>query len=185
MMNRRSGQHLLLVLTALFWVPTVQAEEPPPVKVLLIATKTDHPWGSHMYMFDSQVLASCLNQTPGVEATVSLDWPKDPKMLVGVKSIVCFSRPGGELVLDPGRRPQFEKLMKEGVGYVAIHWATGIGYSKFAEDPEFTINEFLTFIFFLKFFSKFIVLSDIVICFERMTFIPSSKSCLLKGSFNN
>jgi type 1 glutamine amidotransferase len=135
MMNRRSGQHLLWVLTVLLWIPTVQAADKTPVKILLIATKTDHPWGSHMYMFDSQVLASCLNQTPGVQATVSLDWPQDPKMLAGVKSIVCFSRPAGEIVLDPGRRAQFEKLMKEGVGYMAIHWATGIGYSKFAEDP--------------------------------------------------
>ena len=72
-MSKRSGFGFLVVLMLLFSVPVVQAEDKGPVKILLIATKTDHPWGSHMYMFDSQVLASCLNQTPGVEATVSLD----------------------------------------------------------------------------------------------------------------
>ena len=113
----------------------IQAAEKQPVKILLIATKIDHPWGSHMYQFDARLLATCLNQTPGVHATVSMGWPTDPRVLEGIKSIVFYSRPAGEIVLDPSRRAQFEKLMAQGVGYVAIHWATGIGYSKFAETP--------------------------------------------------
>jgi len=133
-MNRRRSWQMLIVFFTLPWVPAVQAEEKVPVKILLIATKKDHPWGSHMYQFDSQLLASCLNQTPGVEATVSMNWPTNPQTLEGVRSIVFFSRPAGEIVLNSDKRPQFEKLMAQGVGYVAIHWATGIGYSKFAED---------------------------------------------------
>jgi len=129
------SRSLWTILLLLACVPVIQAAEKAPVKILLIATKTDHPWGSHMYQFDARLLAACLNQTPGVQASVSMDWPTDPRALEGIKSIVFYSRPAGEIVLDPQRRIQFEKMMAQGVGYAAIHWATGIGYSKFAETP--------------------------------------------------
>jgi type 1 glutamine amidotransferase len=67
---------------------------------------------------------------------VSLDWPKSPSALKGASSIVFYSRPAGEIVLSPEVRPQFEELMAAGAGFVAIHWATGIGYSKLADSEE-------------------------------------------------
>ena len=70
------------------------------------------------------MLAQCLRLTPGVEAVVVEDWPRDPAALEGVKSIVFYSRPAGDIVLSKGHREQFEKLLANGVGYVAIHWAT-------------------------------------------------------------
>jgi cytochrome c len=95
-------------------------------KILLIPTRLDHPYASHMYAHECRVLAKCLNQTPGVEATVSpdFDWPKDVNLLKEVKAIVYYSRPAGDIVLDPVRREQVQKLFKAGVGYAAIHWAT-------------------------------------------------------------
>ena len=39
-------------------------------------------------------------------------------------------------MLHPDRREQFLKLMNDGVGLVAIHWSTGVGYSPLADDPE-------------------------------------------------
>ena len=104
-------------------------------RILLVATPPDHPHGSHMYEFDCGTLAACLNQTDGVQATQTLNWPPDPKLLEGVKSIVFYSSPVGEKVLHPDHRAQFLKLMNDGVGLVAIHWSTGVGYSPLADDP--------------------------------------------------
>ena len=33
--------------------------------------KRDHPFGTHMYPHECKLLAKCLNQNPGVKATVS------------------------------------------------------------------------------------------------------------------
>jgi type 1 glutamine amidotransferase len=120
-------QRILLILSAtlLAFVPGLVSGEPPHTKILLIGTQPDHPYASHMYMFECTLLAKCLEQTPGVETVVSLDWPQDPRILEDVKSIVFYSRPAGDIVLAPQNRDAFLKLMSNGVGYVAIHWATG------------------------------------------------------------
>jgi hypothetical protein len=39
--------------------------------VLLVGHKLDHPFGTHMYPHECKLLAKCLNQNPGVKATVS------------------------------------------------------------------------------------------------------------------
>lgn len=94
-------------------------------KILLIYTDLDHAWGSHMYQLGCQLLGKCLEQTEGVEVVVSHGWPTDPEVLDGVRSIVCYTRPAGEVVLVPPAREAFRQLMAKGVGFVALHWATG------------------------------------------------------------
>ena len=96
------------------------------VKIVLIHTQPDHPWGTHMYEQECRLLAKCLNQNPGVEAVVSKDrdWPEDPGVLSGAKAIVFYSRPAGDIVLGEAHRTEFEKLMQAGVGYAALHWGT-------------------------------------------------------------
>src|SRR5438105_7447516 len=96
-------------------------------KILLIGHQHDHPAGSHMYLETCAVLAKCLAQTPGVEAVVSDGWPKDPNALKNVRSIVFYSSHGGDILLAPDHRAQAEQMMRDGVGLVAIHWATGAG----------------------------------------------------------
>jgi type 1 glutamine amidotransferase len=76
-------------------------------------------------MFECELLAKCLRQTPGIKAEVSLGWPEDPKRLENLSAIVFYSSPAGDVVLNPVRRPTFEKILKSGTGYAAIHWATG------------------------------------------------------------
>jgi type 1 glutamine amidotransferase len=94
-------------------------------RILLVYTRPDHAHGTHMYEFECRLLARCLRQTRGVEPVVALDWPEDGKALEGVKSIVYYSRPAGDIVLSAKNREAFLKLMKDGVGFVAIHWGTG------------------------------------------------------------
>src|SRR3954451_10167186 len=92
------------------------------VKVLLIGKDRDHPFQTHEYMVECELLARCLRQTPGVEAVVSNGWPTDPKILDGVSTIVFYTQKGGNVLFGAEARRQAEDLLKNGVGLVAIHW---------------------------------------------------------------
>lgn len=94
-------------------------------RILLIGRDNDHPYATHEYMFDCNLLAKCLKQTPGIETIVSNGWPKDPDALKGVKAIVFYTRNGGNVLFDPFNKAQADKLLKNGVGLTAIHWGTG------------------------------------------------------------
>ncbi len=111
----------------LFLSSSLSADEGTPkrIKILLIGHQPDHPFGSHMYLHECGLLAKCLKQTPGVETVVSDRWPKDQRVLDGVHAIVCYSSPGANLLLQGPHSTQAEKLLAGGVGYTAIHWATG------------------------------------------------------------
>lgn len=102
-----------------------------PTRVLLIGHQLDHPWGTHMYLHTLDVLARCLRQTDGVETIVSDRWPRDPKQLEGVKTIVVYSGPAAELLLEGPHRAEVDRLMKQGVGLVTIHWASSIQQANF------------------------------------------------------
>src|SRR5687768_7807026 len=117
---------LFVFICVYLWLPMsyARAGETPAKKILLIYTQPDHPHGSHMYEHECRLLAKCLEQTDGIEAAVSSGWPADPKMLEGVGCIAFYSRPAGEIVLSDANRERFLELMRRGVGYVAIHWAT-------------------------------------------------------------
>lgn len=93
-------------------------------KILLLATPADHAYGTHMYREGCELMAKCLRQTSGVEAVVHTGWPSDPKMVEGVSAIAVYSAPG-DFVLRGPHRQQFEKLMRQGVGFSAVHWGTG------------------------------------------------------------
>lgn len=95
-------------------------------KILLIGKKPDHPHGTHMYVHTSEVLAKCLQKTPGVEAVVSQGWPTDPQTLKDVKTIVLYSSPGAEYLIDGPGSGQLHQMMQKGVGLVTIHWASSV-----------------------------------------------------------
>lgn len=95
-------------------------------KVLLIGKAPDHPYGSHMYLHTCRMLAKCLKQTANTETVVSNGWPQDQKFLKDVKTIVVYTSPAAELLLDSPHRDQVQKLLNNGVGLVTIHWASSI-----------------------------------------------------------
>ncbi len=102
----------LLRMLLLFAAPAlVVADE--PTRILLVSTPPDHPWASHMYEFECDVLARCLRQTPGVEATTAAGWPVPPAQLEETDALVCYSRPAGELLLQPDHRHLFVDLMEQ------------------------------------------------------------------------
>lgn len=95
-------------------------------RILLLGKERDHPFGTHEYMTDCEILAKCLQQTPGVEAIVSNGWPKDAGLVKDVKAIVLHTRNGGDVLFNnPFIRKQVDELLAKGVGITAIHWSTG------------------------------------------------------------
>ncbi|MEO2049734.1 MAG: ThuA domain-containing protein [Pirellulales bacterium] len=101
------------------------AEETSPKKIVLIGQGPDHPYRTHCYLPNCELLASCLRQTSGIEAIVSRGWPEDEKILNGVDAIVLHVRQGGNIFFHPLNRKRALELLEEGVGLVAIHWGTG------------------------------------------------------------
>jgi type 1 glutamine amidotransferase len=95
-------------------------------RILLIGTPPDHPHGTHMYIHECGLLAKCLEQSPGVDAVVSLGWPADEVLVDAANAIVLYSSPGAEIVLRGNHADRFRALMQKGVGLTAIHWSTGI-----------------------------------------------------------
>ena len=61
-----------------------------------------------------------------METVVSDGWPQDAAVLEGVSTIVVYTAPAAEFLLDAPHRDQVAKLMKQGVGLVTIHWASSV-----------------------------------------------------------
>lgn len=123
---------LLALCLALAMVSRSEAADrsPAPAKALLIGKQPDHPYGSHMYLHSCRMLAECLRLN-GMETVVSDGWPKDAAALEGVKTIVVYTTPAAELLLDGPHRAEVDRLMKSGVGLVTIHWASSVHQENF------------------------------------------------------
>jgi type 1 glutamine amidotransferase len=93
--------------------------------VLLIGKQPDHPYGSHMYLHTAKMLGECARLN-GLAPVVSDGWPKDPAMLKEVKTIVVYTSPAAEILLDGDHRDDFDRAMKQKVGLVTIHWASTV-----------------------------------------------------------
>lgn len=117
---------LAAVVCFAFFLQPLPAQAPAKTRILFIGADPDHPYGSHMYMHTCGVLAKCVEQTPGVEAVISKGWPKDAKSLEGVKTIVVYSSPGAEFLLNGPSRDEVEATLSKGVGLVTIHWGSAI-----------------------------------------------------------
>ena len=117
-----------VILALHFWTPS-PAEE----LVLLVSSEPDHPHATHMYAFECDLLASCLNQHEGVKAEHVRGWPPRSTQLAAAKTVVFYSNPAGSVLLQDAYRDAFDQRIKAGVGFVAIHWGTGVGYDKISE----------------------------------------------------
>jgi type 1 glutamine amidotransferase len=123
-------KHNLKTILALFICSATAfvaaADEPAAkAKVLLIGKQPDHAYGSHMYLHTCQVLGECLKLN-GLDSIVSDGWPKDPELLKGVKTVVVYTSPAAELLLDGPQRTEVERTLNSGVGLVTVHWASSV-----------------------------------------------------------
>ncbi len=127
-MTTTFGRFALIVALSVvaFASPSACAEQNTTAKILLIGKAPDHPWGTHMYLHTNAMLAKCLQKIDGVETVVSEGWPQDPETLQGVKTIVVYSSPAAEFLLDGPGGSRLDEMMRDGVGLVTIHWASSV-----------------------------------------------------------
>ena len=140
------GRRLLVAsLSVLVCLAAVRAQEPvarggggAPVagqagaqgakrKVVFVAGRRSHAYGSHDHWPGALLLSTWLNENhPQLEAVVTRDgWPADPKVFDGVSAIVIYSDGGrGHPVVR--NLPQLEEMMKRGVGLVLLHYAVEV-----------------------------------------------------------
>lgn len=116
-------RYLLTLAVVLVLSTPLSAAE--PVKIVFLGQKPDHPYASHMYLFEANLLAKCARQTAGVTTEVSEGWPTDPKVLEGARAVVLYTSSGAEFLFGGKHSEQVEELAKRGVGFVAVHWSTG------------------------------------------------------------
>ena len=120
------GFMLLETMLGLILSHHLSAAEIEKAKVLLVGKQPDHPHGTHMYMHTSNLLAKCLQKTGQIETVISQGWPQDPERLKDVKTIVLYSSPGAEFLLDGSGANEVHQMLRDGVGLVTIHWASSL-----------------------------------------------------------
>ena len=122
-MRNRFSLSTVLVLSLLILAEPSGAAQ--PTRIVLIGHEPDHPYRTHCYLPDCELLAKCLRQTEGIEATVLRGWPSDTAILDEADAVVLHVRMGGDLLFHPAHRGHAKKLLDRGIGLTALHWSTG------------------------------------------------------------
>ncbi|MEO6220126.1 MAG: ThuA domain-containing protein [Ginsengibacter sp.] len=96
-------------------------------KIVFIAGPASHGSGEHEYRGGCRLLAKLLNENAhNVEAVVyDGKWPDEPTAFDDAKTIVIYAD-GGEGHMIIPHMQEMEKLMKNGVGLVLLHYAVEI-----------------------------------------------------------
>ena len=126
---------LLAVMGLLFSSVELNAAEPTPKKIVLIAGPiTGHGKHTHEYEKSVILLKHLLDTSPSTKGKVAVEthfkgWPADEKTLDDAATIVMISDGGDRNATDHplyvGERFQtLERQMKRGCGFVQFHWTT-------------------------------------------------------------
>ncbi len=96
-------------------------------KVVFVAGRRSHAYGSHDHWPGSLLLSKWLNENhPQIDAVVMRDgWPADPKAFDGAAAIVVYAD-GGRGHPFVGHLPEVDAMMKRGVGLVLLHYAVEV-----------------------------------------------------------
>jgi len=108
-----------------------QKQQGDKKKIVLIAGRRSHGYGSHEHNAGCLLLAKCLEQNvPNLETVVYRNgWPKEEGALEGADAIVIFCDGGGGHVVNPHLQ-EVDKLMKQGVGLACLHYGVEVPKGK-------------------------------------------------------
>ena len=100
-------------------------------KIVFIAGRRSHGYGSHEHKAGCLLLAKALNENvKGVKAIVYADgWPKDAAVLDDAAVVVMYGDGGGQHMVN-AHLEQVNALAKKGVGLVCIHYAVEVPKGK-------------------------------------------------------
>ncbi len=100
-------------------------------KIVLIAGKKSHGYGSHEHRAGCMLLAEALNNSGlNLEATVVTEgWPKDSSLLQDADSIVIYCDGGSRHPYNE-HLEELNKLAEQGVGMVNIHYGVEVPKGK-------------------------------------------------------
>lgn len=100
-------------------------------KVVLIAGRKSHGYGSHEHRAGSMILARALNESglPIKAEVVTEGWPKDESVLDDADAIVIYADGGGGHPFN-NHIEKINSLTEKGVGVVAIHYGVEVPKGK-------------------------------------------------------
>lgn len=95
-------------------------------KILFLAGRDSHGWGTHQHFGGTMILAKGLrNSALPVEVKVIREWPDDNE-LFQQDALVIYADGWGAHPAN-GKLDSLKKFMDQGGGLTVIHWATGLG----------------------------------------------------------
>lgn len=126
-------KHFLILSAFIFLFSCSDSKQPTEAvkivkkKIVLIPGKDSHGIGEHEHLGGCQLLAKMLNENVSeVEAIVTEQgWPKDTTVLENASAILMYSD-GGEGHMVIPHMAHIDRLMKQGVGLVNLHYAVEI-----------------------------------------------------------
>lgn len=93
-------------------------------KIILVAGRPSHGPGEHEHRAGCLLFQKCLENTPGITVVVVTNgWPEDVNLFNGAAAIVVYADGGGgHPFANPERLKLLDGLMKQGVGFGAVHY---------------------------------------------------------------
>lgn len=102
-------------------------------KIYLLAGGPSHGFGAHDHLSGCHLLASRLNQVPGVEASVIQGWPDEKGKLDDAAAVVMYCDGGGGHMAIPHMK-ELNALHDKGIGIGCIHYAVEVPNGKPGEN---------------------------------------------------
>ena len=95
-------------------------------KMLFLAGRDSHGWGSHQHFGGTSILARGIRESAlPVEVSVIREWPSEADLLAN-DALVIYADGWGSHPAN-GHLDSLKKFMDQGGGLTVIHWATGLG----------------------------------------------------------
>lgn len=95
-------------------------------KILFLAGRDSHGWGSHQHFGGTSILARGIRESAlPVEVNVIREWPSEAVLLAN-DALVIYADGWGSHPAN-GHLDSLKKFMDQGGGLTVIHWATGLG----------------------------------------------------------